>query len=209
MWLSVLFLYKGATLVNNRAHGPYTLVGSPAWGPVLNPLVAYTLTTVYVFVIWKKVYNFFVIYGVGLKIVLRIVCSNQKQLPFSSWNCLLDESLFSKTSNLFCVMLMDFLPLIKRVSQFLIKGQIFLERERGREKDTFFFLSLNLSHCHSQHKFLSPYCKPSASPQPTNMQGQWAWFVSQVRWKEGRNVGEGAINFFNSLLSPERHKWVT
>ena len=35
--ISVLFLYKGATLVNNRAHGHYTLVGSPAWGPVLNP----------------------------------------------------------------------------------------------------------------------------------------------------------------------------
>ena len=26
---SVLFLYKGATLVDNRAHGHYTLVGSP------------------------------------------------------------------------------------------------------------------------------------------------------------------------------------
>ena len=45
---SVLFFYKGATLVDNRAHGHYTLVGSPAWGPVLNPLVAFTSTTVYI-----------------------------------------------------------------------------------------------------------------------------------------------------------------
>ena len=37
----------GATLVDNRAHGNYTLVGSPTWGLVLNPLVAYTSTTVY------------------------------------------------------------------------------------------------------------------------------------------------------------------
>ena len=35
---SVLFLYKGATLVIYRAHGPYTLV---------DPLVALTSTTVY------------------------------------------------------------------------------------------------------------------------------------------------------------------
>ena len=45
---SVFFLYKGATLVNKKADGFYTLAGSPAWELVLNPLVAYTSTTVYV-----------------------------------------------------------------------------------------------------------------------------------------------------------------
>ena len=33
--------------------------------------------------------------------------------------------------NTFCVTLVNFLPLIKRVSQFLIKEKLFLERERG------------------------------------------------------------------------------
>ena len=31
------------------ANGPYTLAGSPAWRLVLNPLVAYTSTTVYTY----------------------------------------------------------------------------------------------------------------------------------------------------------------
>ena len=39
-----------------------------------------------------------------------------------------------------CVTLIDFLPLIKRVSQFLIKGEFFLERERGREREFYPFL---------------------------------------------------------------------
>ena len=34
---SILFLNKGATLVNKRANRFYTLAGSPAWGLVLNP----------------------------------------------------------------------------------------------------------------------------------------------------------------------------
>ena len=34
-----------------------------------------------------------------------------------------------------CVTLIDFLLLIKRVPQFLIKGELFIERERG-ERDT-------------------------------------------------------------------------
>ena len=34
---SVLFLHKGATLVDNRAHGLYTLAGSQACWPVLKP----------------------------------------------------------------------------------------------------------------------------------------------------------------------------
>ena len=42
------YIYKGATLVNKRANWFYTLAGSPAWGLVLNPLVAYTSTTVYI-----------------------------------------------------------------------------------------------------------------------------------------------------------------
>ena len=42
--------FKGATLVDNRAHGHHTLAGCPAWGLALNPLVAYTSTTVYIYV---------------------------------------------------------------------------------------------------------------------------------------------------------------
>ena len=34
-----------------------------------------------------------------------------------------------------CVTLINFLPLIKQVSQFLIKGKFFLERERDRERE--------------------------------------------------------------------------
>ena len=44
--------------------------------------------------------------------------------------------------NFFCVTLIDFLPLIKRVSQFLIKGEFFLERERERETYFNFIISL-------------------------------------------------------------------
>ena len=36
------------TLVIYRAHRPYTLVGSPFRGLVLDPLVAFTSTTVYI-----------------------------------------------------------------------------------------------------------------------------------------------------------------
>ena len=46
-WL--LFLYKGVTLVDNRAHGHYTLAGSPTQRSVLNPLVALTSTTVSIY----------------------------------------------------------------------------------------------------------------------------------------------------------------
>ena len=46
-----------------------------------------------------------------------------------------------------------------------------------------------------------------ASPRlrllPTSMQGKWACFVSQVRWKERRKEEEGAIKFYNFLLSPK------
>ena len=45
---SVLFLYKGATLVIYRAHRPYTLAGPPVRELVLDPLVAFTSTTVYI-----------------------------------------------------------------------------------------------------------------------------------------------------------------
>ena len=45
---SVLFLHKGATFVDKRANGFYMLAGSPASGLILNPLVAYTSTTVYI-----------------------------------------------------------------------------------------------------------------------------------------------------------------
>ena len=38
-----------------------------------------------------------------------------------------DDDLSKKDKNLICVTLIDFLPLIKRVSQFLIKGEVFLE----------------------------------------------------------------------------------
>ena len=48
---SVLLLYKGATSVDNRAHGHFTLAGSLTRGSVLNPLVALTSTTVYLCII--------------------------------------------------------------------------------------------------------------------------------------------------------------
>ena len=42
--------------------------------------------------------------------------------------------------NKLCVALFDFSPLIKRVSQFLIKGKVFLERDRGeRERELCMF----------------------------------------------------------------------
>ena len=40
-----------------------------------------------------------------------------------------------KLINLY-VTLDNFLPINKKIPQFLIKGKLFLERERGREKDT-------------------------------------------------------------------------
>ena len=60
-WLNILDR-KGATLVDNRAHGLYTLAGSPACRLVLNHLVAYTSTTVYICkpcVYWWK-YTFYI-----------------------------------------------------------------------------------------------------------------------------------------------------
>ena len=49
--------YKGATLVDKRANRFYTLVGSPAWGLVLNPLVAYTSTTVYILRVYSSCFG--------------------------------------------------------------------------------------------------------------------------------------------------------
>ena len=40
--------------MDNRAHGHYTLVGSLTWGSVLNPLVAFTSTTVFISLKTKK-----------------------------------------------------------------------------------------------------------------------------------------------------------
>ena len=51
---SVLFLYKGATLLIYRAHGPYTLVGPTASRLALDPLVAFTLTTVDISNVYMK-----------------------------------------------------------------------------------------------------------------------------------------------------------
>ena len=47
--------------------------------------------------------------------------------------------------NRFCVTPINVLALIKRVSQFLKKGELFLEGEGEREKDGCFSLSLSLS----------------------------------------------------------------
>ena len=56
---SVLFLYKGATLVNKRANGYYTLAGTPTWRLVLIPLVAYSSTTIYIYLqVYFKVIEF-------------------------------------------------------------------------------------------------------------------------------------------------------
>ena len=38
---------------------------------------------------------------------------------------------------------------------------------------------------------------------PASKQGKWACFVSQVRWEERRKGEEGAIYFYNFLLSPK------
>ena len=46
---------------------------------------------------------------------------------------------------LICVTLIHFLPLIKQVSQFLIKGELLLERERGEKRYISLSLSLSLS----------------------------------------------------------------
>ena len=50
-------------------------------------------------------------------------------------------SMCSKCSS---VTLIDFLPLIKRVSQFLIKGELTLKRERGTSHSLFLFLKTNV-----------------------------------------------------------------
>ena len=42
----------------------------------------------------------------------------------------------------FCVMLINFLLLIKQVSQFLTKGKLFLDRQRERERDMILILPL-------------------------------------------------------------------
>ena len=38
---------------------------------------------------------------------------------------------------------------------------------------------------------------------PASMQGKWTYLVSQVRWKERKKGEEGALNFYNFLLSPK------
>ena len=48
--------------------------------------------------------------------------------------------------NQFCVTLIHFLPLIKRVSQFLINGKLLLEREKEREAHLSLSLSPSLSN---------------------------------------------------------------
>ena len=40
-------------------------------------------------------------------------------------------------------------------------------------------------------------------PARIPLQGEWACFVSQVRWKERRKGEESAINFYNFLCSPK------
>ena len=54
----------------------------------------------------------------------------------------------------FSVTLINFLPLIKRVLQSLIKGEFFLERERGERGKRDKHLSLSLSLSLSQHNYL-------------------------------------------------------
>ena len=44
---SVIFLYNGGILVDYRAYKPYTLVRPPVRRSVLDPLAAYTSTTIY------------------------------------------------------------------------------------------------------------------------------------------------------------------
>ena len=63
------------SLVDTRAYLPYTLGGPPVWGLVLDPLAAYTSTTVY---IWRllpmNVYDFTLPYTIdGEKVGCWIV----------------------------------------------------------------------------------------------------------------------------------------
>ena len=58
-----------------------------------------------------------------------------------------------------CVTLMDFLPLIKWVTQLCIKGKLFLERKRGREKDIYLFMSESTDNFNSYLQNLDFYQK--------------------------------------------------
>ena len=53
--LNITQISKCKNIWSKRAHGPYTLVGPPVSGLVLDPLVAFTSTTVY---IWVKKFHF-------------------------------------------------------------------------------------------------------------------------------------------------------
>ena len=83
----VLTLHKGATLVIYKAHGPYTLVGPPIRGLVLDPLAALTSTTVYIFWVnqgniwlgWKFLISFWEIY-----FLFSSCTQNQKKLKNSA-----------------------------------------------------------------------------------------------------------------------------
>ena len=56
-------------IVDKRTYQPYTLVGPPVWWPVLNPLAAYTLTTVY---IYNSVSSFMSVYEKEIKISFKL-----------------------------------------------------------------------------------------------------------------------------------------
>ena len=58
---------------------------------------------------------------------------------------------FQKALNIICVTLIDFLPIIKRIPQFLIKGKLFLQRERRRERYIFSLVLHPLWHL-PQHR---------------------------------------------------------
>ena len=85
------------------------------------------------------------------------------------------------------------LSLSKVIPQFFIRGF-------SSNKPLIFRINVLGGSCNIPHL---PFCCMNERAQTL-----WACFVSQVRWKERRKREEGAIKFYNFLLSPHRLKWV-
>ena len=75
------------------------------------------------------------------------------------------------TLNFFCGTLINFLSIIKPIPQFLIKGKLFHERKRGRERSISLSLSLStlIQHCKACYKPLLKALRPR--PGLANWQG--------------------------------------
>ena len=82
--------------------------------------------------------SFWMVWNVGLVCSLNLVGDNNQQNMRSRPSRSISQL---QCHNSFCVTLIDFFPLIKRVSQFVIKGDLFFERERGEREVHFFSLA--------------------------------------------------------------------